>query len=236
MASKRLNAVWRSGAGEEVWYTGLSFADFEAKGKDLFNRNMRMTDLDTNGGISAVWHPGSDAQVCLIGLSRDDFHAKDKTFVQQGLRLVSLRASDGRHAAVWRSGTGRQEVLSTPRLNDLLAADSQYFASGLRIQTFQQDFGKKLFYGVWRSDLGSGAQWCKTGMNESQFKAEDQKQSAAGLRLTQITSINGITGIWRSGSDGAAWALEQKFDDFSALETRNTSSGLRMVSLSVGYV
>ena len=89
MASKRLNGVWRSGSGEETWYTGLSFDDFEAKGKDLFARDMRMVDLDTNGGISAVWHPGNDGQVCYIGISRDDFVRHDKECLDEGMRLVA---------------------------------------------------------------------------------------------------------------------------------------------------
>ena len=236
MADKRLNGVWRSGSGEEIWWTGLSFADFQTKNNDLFNQNMRLTDLDANGGMTAVWHPGTDAQVCYVGLSLADFEAKDDALVQQGLRLTSLRADEGRHAAVWRTGTGQQQRLITPRVDELFTADKQFFAQGLRIQTWQQDFDKKLYYGVWRSDLGTGAQWLRSGMNESDFKAEDDKQNAAGLRLVQITSINGITGIWRSGTDASAWALETNYADFSALEGQHLNAGLRLVNLSVGYV
>ena len=237
MASKRLNGVWRAGTGEETWYTGLSFADWEVKNKDLFARNMRLVDLDTNGGLSAVWHPGSDGQVCYVGISHDDFLRHDAECVNEGLRLVSLRVADGRHDAVWRSGTGRQQIMSTPNINDLFATDQQYFNEGLRLVTLQQDFHKGLYYGAWRSDLGTGAQWVRRGIpSNAEFQNEDARQNAAGLRLCQITSLGGLTGIWRTGSDAASWALEEPFDAFVALENQHAGQGLRMVNLSVGYV
>jgi hypothetical protein len=237
MARKRLNGVWRSGSGEEIWYTGLSFADFEVKGKDLFERNMRMVSLDTNGGISAVWHPGSDGQVCYIGMSRDDFVRHDTECLNEGMRLVSLRVAGGRHDAVWRTGSGRQEIRWTPSIDDLFATDKQHFAEGMRLQTLQQDFDKGLYYGVWRSDLGTGAQWVRRGIpSNAEFTNEDARQTAAGLRLCEITSLKGLTGIWRTGTDSVAWALEEPLDAFGALEGQHLNQGLRMVNLSVGYV
>lgn len=237
MARKRLNGVWRSSTEGQVWYTGLSFDDFAAKVQELFESNWRMVDIDTNGGYSAVWHPGSDGQVWYVGLSWDEFVRHDHECLEQGMRLVALEVDDGRHAAVWRTGSGRQEVLATSHVNDLLAADNQHFAEGLRTVALTQDFDRRRFYGVWRSDLGDGAQWCQTGMKTiAEFQAMDAQQTAAGLRLTRISSVNGITGIWRSGNDGEWWALLEPFDEFAALVTRNADSGLRLVCLNVGYV
>ncbi|WP_285590536.1 hypothetical protein [Actinomycetospora sp. NBRC 106378] len=236
MADKRLNGVWRTGGGEETWWTGLSAADFDAKNRDLFARNMRITDLETNGGFTAVWHPGTDGQVVWYGLSWPDFVRRNDECLHEGLRLVSLRVDDTRHAAVWRTGSGDQQILRTHSVDELLAADDQHFAAGLRIATMVQDVDQEAYYGVWRADLGTGAQFVHRGLSDAGFSAEDARQNAAGLRLVQITSIQGLTGIWRTGSDGCAWAYQEPYDDFVALENKHTSAGLRLVNLSVGFV
>ncbi|WP_157647381.1 hypothetical protein [Actinomycetospora chiangmaiensis] len=236
MADRRLNGVWRTGSGEETWWTGLSAADFDAKNRDLFARNMRITDLETNGGFTAVWHPGTDGQVVWYGLSWPDFVQRNDECQREGNRLVSLRVDSTHHAAVWRTGSGRQEVLRTHSVNELMAADDQHVAEGLRLVTMQQDVDQQAYYGVWRADIGGGEQQVRRGLSDAEFSAEDARQNAAGLRLVQITSIAGLTGIWRTGSDGCAWAYLEPYDDFVALENKHTSAGLRLVNLSVGFV
>lgn len=236
MASERYTGVWRSGTGGEVWWVNQSFSDFNQKNADLFNQGWRITDLDSNGGYSAVWHPGTDGQVVLVGISRDDFLREVLDRFHDGLRVQSLRVGeDGRFAVVWRSGSGPQEVHAYDSAAKLLAADGPFFDEGLRIQTFQQD-GRGVYWGVWRADLGTGGQWVERGLTEAQFADADRTQIADGNRLTQITSIDGITGIWRSGSDGARWALELPLSDFSTFRDQQFTAGLRMVSLGTGFV
>ena len=168
-------------------------------------------------------------------MSWPDFVRRNDDAVHQGVRLVSLRVSATHHAAVWRTGTGRQEILRTHSVNELLAADNQHVAEGLRLVTMQQDTDEEAYYGVWRADLGGGAQQVRRGLSDAAFSAEDARQQAAGLRLVQITSVQGLTGIWRSGSDANSWAYGQSYADFVALENKHTSAGLRLVSLSVGF-
>lgn len=89
---------------------------------------------------------------------------------------------------------------------------------------------------MWWGDLGSGAQWISRGLTNQQFQDEDATQLAAGSLLTQITSIDGLTGIWRSGSDARDWVILDGPVDFASRQQRNAAAGLQMVSLSVGFV
>jgi hypothetical protein len=236
MATKVLSGVWRPGDGAEFWFTGLSVPDFQTKDRDMFAGGMRLVTLDTNGGISPVWGPGSDSQFFRTGMTQQQFVDENSTQLGRELRLISLRVDNGVHDAVWRSGTGSQLLLITRSLDELHAADNQHVADGLRIADVAQDFEKKLFYGVWRSDLGSGAQAFTTGMTEAQFKDEDARQVAAGLHLIRITSMKGVAGVWRSGTGGSAWALEQTVSAFQGLDQQHLAQGLRLINLEVGFV
>jgi murein DD-endopeptidase MepM/ murein hydrolase activator NlpD len=137
--------VFRQGSGAHYLWEGVSWADFEAKWKQLSAQNLRLVDLETwvDGGKrkwGGVWRAGSDAHYLWAGVDWSSFVAKWKELGPKNLRLVDVETyvegGKRKWAGVWRSGSDGYYLWSAPDAENFLGKWNQLSHDGQRLLKF----------------------------------------------------------------------------------------------------
>jgi murein DD-endopeptidase MepM/ murein hydrolase activator NlpD len=223
--------VFRSGAGAQWWRTRLSAEDFKAEDQAFFDRGLRITDLEVEGGrYTGVWRPGSGAQWWHGALAYQDFKALDLAYFNQGLRITDFEIDGGRFFAVWRPGSGAQWWHAGLTWAEFTAQDRTYFSEGLRITDVEVEGAS--VSAVWHP--GTGAQWWHGAVTVDQFVSLNQQYTAAGLRVSTLKVHDGrITAVWRPGAGVQDFRFGLEVDGFVAEDAGFFQSGLRLHALEV---
>ena len=158
---------------------------------------------------------------------------------------TSPSANPDMYVGVWRGGvgTGAQWTIPATDWNSFVAKDKGYFDQGMRIVALSSyyDFDQKTskYTAVWRSGVGTGAQWTIPATDWDSFVAKDKMFVDQGLLLVaiSITNRNGqiaYTGTWRSVGKGLQFIVPAKeWDDFNKISLVNQH--FRLVAISTTY-
>ncbi|MEA2192914.1 MAG: hypothetical protein QOI73_3035 [Solirubrobacteraceae bacterium] len=231
---KLITTVWRPGTGTQHVQVGLSWADFKSQDKAYFDADLRLVDLEVEGGAyTGVWQPGTGTQWVQPGLSWADFKVQDKAYFDEGLRLVDIEIDGGKYAGVWRPGSGAQWVHPGLTWDQFKTQDKTYFDQGLRLVDVEPEGGR--YTGVWRP--GSGAQWVVPAMSADDLAAQDKIYAAQGLRISILKVVDGkLTAVWQPGSATQIVELGLSVELFVSEDTAHFAAGLRITALEVHEV
>lgn len=226
MAATAYLGVWRSGAGDQWWVTGVPEAAFKTEDAQHFDAGLRLVNFrHQQGAFTAVWQPGDGTQWVRWGLSAEDFVAQDSGFFDQGLRLRDFAIDDGRFSGVWRPGEGTQWVRWGLTVDAFTAVDLEFFRAGLRLVCLRVTNGT--YAGVWQP--GDGAQWWGYGLDYDAMVTKDAELNQQGLRLVDAEFHDGrFYALWRAGSGAEWWAYGDDFEKLVGRDTAHFDNGERV--------
>jgi hypothetical protein len=239
--------VWRAGTDAHFLWAGTSWANFEAKWKEVSQQNLRLVDLkvSTVGGstrYSGVWRAGSDPHYLWVGVDWPSFNAKWEELSAQNLRLTNLEVyrenNATKYAGVWRAGTDAHYLWVGVDWANFQAKWTELAAKNLRLVDLEvyAEGGITKYAGVWRA--GNDAHYLWVGVDWSSFKTKWDELSKQGLRLVdlEIYSEGGATkyaGVWRAGNDAHYLWVGVDWENFRSKWKELAPQGLRLTKLEV---
>jgi len=195
-------AVWRSGQGAGAQWTipATDWNSFASWVKQRFNEGqylVAVTVTNRSGQLaySGTVRSGSGAQWVNHGAEWAQFAAINAQYVAQGLRLVAVSTTynvEGKtiYVGVWRTvqGAGQQKLSEAADWSTFSAQAKTNFTQGMRLAAVAVFFksGAPKYTGVWRSGMGSGAEWVSKAAEWSAFAATATSYFNQGLRLVAV--------------------------------------------------
>ena len=247
IAQQRYVGVWRQGNDGNYLWSGVEWANFNAKWAELAKQNLRLVDIETyvqNGKrlYSGVWRQGTDGYFLWAGVDWANFNAKWNELSKQNLRLIDIETyvENGKrlYIGVWRQGNDGHYLWAGVDWANFNAKWNELSKQNLRlidIETYVEN-GKRLYIGVWRQ--GNDAHYLWAGVEWANFTAKWDELAKQNLRLTNIeTYTEGgkrlYIGIWRAGTDGYYLWSGVDWENFTSKWAENNTKNLRLIDLEI---